>query len=336
MRFSADKAAFFVFDKRDGKGTLRALGVVYVLLRGILLVGVFAIMAPFIISALPAILDASPQSTEFNLKIQSLSNTLQAIGLLSSLIFLPVFISIYTALLRWMIHGEYGGKWFGLRFGEPELQVLVSMIAIAIVLFFGILFSLLPLGILIGVTVALWQGGNATLPLLLSIAYGVIWLGGIIWFSVRLAPAPALTFQRGKIQVFETFAVSKGHFWGLFFAYVLQFFVLMAMSIGLLFISLLVSLPFLGVGVAMFGWQEPDMANVSAYVALAAVPLLIIMITGLAMEYIRYAMGAGVGACLVISQEKSQKPSVPAATKAEPDPEPKADDVPADTDKKET
>lgn len=327
MSFSADKAAFFVFDKRDGKGTLRALGIVYVVLRVVLLAGVFSIMAPFIISALPSILDASPESTEFNLKIQSLGNTLQAIGLLSSLVFLPVFISIYSALLRWMIHGEYGGKWFGLRFGEQELQVLVSMIAIAIVLFFGILFSLLPLGILIGVTVALWQGGNATLPLILSIAYGVIWLGGVIWASVRLAPAPALTVLRGKIQVFETFAVSKGHFWGLFFAYVLQFFVLLAMSIGLLFISLLVSLPFLGIGVAMFGWQEPDMANVSAYVALAAVPLLIIMITGLVVEYLRYAMAAGVGACLVVSQAELEKPPLSETGKSEP--EPKADDTPA-------
>lgn len=317
MSFSADKAAFFVFDKRDGKGTLRALGIVYVVVRLVLLAGVFSIMAPFIISALPSILDASPNSTAFNLKVQSLSNTLQAIGLLSSLIFLPIFISIYTALLRWMIHGEYGGKWFGLRFGETEVQVMVSMIAIAVVLLFGILFSALPLGILIGVTAALWHGGNATLPLIVAIVYGVIWLGGIIWFSVRLSPAPALTFQRGKIQVFETFAISKGHFWGLFFAYVLQFFVLLAMSIGILFLSLLVSLPFLGIGVAMFGWQEPDMANVNAYVALAAVPLVIISISGLAVEYIRYAMVAGVGACLVTSQEE---------------PESKADDASSATD----
>jgi len=340
MSFSADKAAFFVFDKRDGKGTLRALGIVYVVVRLVLLAGVFAIMAPFIIRALPGLLEASPQSTEFNLQIQSLGNTLQAIGLLSSLVFLPIFISIYTALLRWMIKGEYGGKWFGLRFGEPELQVLVSMIAIAVVLFFGILFSLLPLGILIGLVAVMQKSGNAGWFVMMSIAYGTIWLGGIIWFSVRLAPAPALTFQRGKIQVFETLAVSKGHFWGLFFAYVLQFFVLLAMSIGLLFFSLLVSLPFLGIGVAMFGWQEPDMANVGTYVALAAVPVLIITITGLVVEYIRYAMGAGVGACLVVSQEEVPKPSVPESPKAEPDPAPapapKADDAPAAADKKET
>ncbi|MDQ7018943.1 MAG: hypothetical protein Q9M33_07235 [Robiginitomaculum sp.] len=332
MSFSADKAAFFVFDKREGKGTLRTLGIVYVVVRMILLAGVFAIMAPFLIKALPILLETTPETTEFNLQIQSLGNTFQAIGLLSSLFFLPVFISIYTALLRWMIKGEYGGKWFGLRFGEPELQVLVSMIAVGVVLFFGILFSLLPLGILIGLAAVMKQSGNAGLFVIMSIAYGVIWLGGIVWASVRLAPAPALTFQRGKIQVFETFAVSKGHFWGLFFAYVLQFFVLLAMSIGLLFVSLLVSLPFLGIGVAMFGWQEPDMANVGAYVALAAVPLLIITITGLVVEYIRYAMGAGVGACLVVSQEEAAKPSVSEAPITEPDP----DEAAAPEDKKET
>jgi hypothetical protein len=113
------------------------------------------------------------------------------------------------------------------------------------------------------------------------------------------------------------------------------------MSIGLLFLALLVSLPFLGAGVAMFGWQEPDMANVNAYVGLAAVPFSIIVITGIFMEYIRYAMYAGVGACLVVNADEAEAvpAPVPAPPKADAEPEAKApEDVPeiapeADADK---
>ncbi|PHS28000.1 MAG: hypothetical protein COA84_03105 [Robiginitomaculum sp.] len=302
--FSADKAAFFVFEKREDPRAWRRLGWVYVFVRFVLLALLMVAMAPFILKSLPDLMALTPESTEFSLKIQSLSNVIQAASMVVGLFFLPVFISIYTALLRWMIHGPKTGKRIGLRFGEQELQVLVVMIAVTLVVVLGVLLSMIPLGILIAVTVALSKSdGGSTLALMATIGYGVFWLGGIIWFSVRLSPAAALTVKRGKIQVFETFAVSKGHFWGLFLAFVVQFFIILAMSIGLMFLALLVSLPFLGVGVAMFGWQEPDMANVNAYIGLAAVPLAIIMIAGIVTEYLRYAMYAGVGACLVINAD---------------------------------
>jgi hypothetical protein len=297
--FSADKAAFFVFEKREDPRTWRRLAWVYVFVRFVVLASLMVAMAPFLLKSVPDLMALTPESTEFNLKIQSLSNVVQAASMVASLFFLPVFISIYTALLRWMIHGPVTGKRIGLRFGEQELQVLVVMIAVGLVVVLGILLSMIPLGILIAVTVAMLKGdGGGAMALFATIGYGVFWLGGIIWFSVRLSPAAALTVKRGKIQVFEAFAVSKGHFWGLFLAFVVQFFIVLAMSIGLLFLALLVSLPFLGVGVAMFGWQEPDMANVNAYIGLAAVPFSIIIITAIFMEYIRYAMYAGVGACL--------------------------------------
>ncbi len=311
--FSADRAAFFVFEKRDDAKALRRLGTVYIVIRLLLLFIVLAIAAPYMIDAVPALFALDEKSTEFALKIQAMGNYFQAVGMLASIGFLPFFIAIYTALLRWMIFGQSSKKWFGLRFGEQELHVLVVMIAIAIITFLAILISLLPFGILVGITVALKEGGNAGLPLILSIIYGVIWLCGIIWFVVRLSPAPALTVQRGKIQVFETFAISKGHFWGLFLAYLLQFFVVLAISLAILFFALLVSLPFLGIGYAMFGVQEPDMANVRAYIALAAVPLLLLTISGLALEYLRYAMGAGVGASLVLAQAKPEDKSAPTA-----------------------
>ena len=324
--FSADKAAFFVFENREDPRAWRRLGWVYVFVRFVLLALLMVAMAPFIMKSLPDLMALTPESTEFNLKIQSFSNVMQAASLVAGLFFLPVFISIYTALLRWMIHGPATGKRIGLRFGEQELQVLVVMIAVALVVVLGVLLSMIPLGILIAVTVAMSKSdGGSAIALFATIGYGVFWLGGIIWFSVRLSPAAALTVKRGKIQVFETFAVSKGHFWGLFLAFVVQFFIILAMSIGLLFLALLVSLPFLGIGVAMFGWQEPDMANVNAYIALAAVPLFVIIIAGIITEYLRYAMYAGVGAALVVNIDEAEAAPapVPAPPKADIEPEAK-------------
>ncbi len=300
--FSADKAAFFVFDKREDKAALRRLGMVYVAGRLILFVIVMSITAPFLVGTLPELLDLDPDSTQFAMEIQSFANVFQTIGLVAGVIFLPLFISIYTALLRWMIHGQSGSKRIGLRFGEQELHVLVVFIAVTVLLVFGMIFSIIPLAIIMVVAATLLKAAGSAMVALATIPFGIIWLGVVIWFAVRLSPATALTVKRGKIQIFETFAVSKGHFWGLFLAYVLQFFVIIAASIAIVFIALLVSLPFLGIGLAMFGWSEPDMANVNAYIALAAVPVLIISITGFILEYLRYAMGAGVGACLVVAE----------------------------------
>ncbi len=298
-KFSADRAAFFFIEKRADKGALRRLGFAYVLGRLIIIAMMVLVTLPFLINAAPTLLDMDPDSNAFLLKLQSVSNVYQAVGMLAGMVFLPIFVAIYAALLRWMIHGESGGKRLGLRFGEQELQVLVVLIAVTLVLVLAIIVSLIPLVIVAVVASVMAKAGGHQIIVAFGFILGFAWLCAIIWFSVRLSPAVALTVKRGKIQVFEAFAVSKGHFWSLFLAYVLQFFVILALALAVLFTALLVSLPFLGVGVAMFGWSEPSMTNVGAYIGLAAVPMLVLTITGLMVEYLRYAMGAGVSACLV-------------------------------------
>ncbi len=309
--FSADKAAFFLFDDRPHKKTWRRLGVAYVIARLLLLALTFALAAPFVVNALPDLLAMDPQSEAFKTQLQGSMQVFQVVGYLGAILFLPVFTAIYTALLRWMIKGESGGKWFGLRFGQDEINVLVVFIAIFVVIMLVAFVGLLPFGAFIGLAVALKGSTLGGVFIALSILYGLIWMGGVIWFSVRLAPAPALTVQRGKIQVFETLAVSKGHFWGLFLAYVVQFFVLLALGLGVVFAGLLISLPFLGAGLALFGGEEPSMANVGAYIALAAVPVLFIVIAGLFVEYLRYAMAAGIGACLVAAEAQDDDQDAP-------------------------
>ena len=314
--FSADKAAFFLFDDRPHKHTWRRLGIAYVLARLVLIALILVIAAPFVISTLPNLTGMDPQSDAFKTQLQGSIQIIQSVGYLGAILFLPIFAAIYTALLRWMIRGQSGGKWFGLRFGQDEINVLVVLIALFVVVLFAALLALIPLAVLIAIAVALKGGSLGGVFIALSILYALVWLAAVIWFSVRLSPAPALTVKHGKIQVFETLAISRGHFWGLFLAYVVQFFILLALSLGLVFAGLLVSLPFLGAGLALFGGDEPSMANVGAYIALAAVPLLFFALMGLAIEYLRYAMGAGVGACLVMAEDQDQTPA------QRPDPEP--------------
>ncbi len=301
--FTADKAVFFLFDDRPHKNTWRRLGLAYVLARLALLVLTFAIAAPFAAKALPELLALDPQSDAFRTQLQGPMQIFQSAGYMGGILFLPIFTAIYTALLRWMIKGESaGGKWFGLRFGQDEINVLVVLIAVFVLVMSVAFFALLPLGAFIGLAVALKGSTAGGIFIALSILYALAWLGAVIWFSVRISPAPALTVLRGKIQVFETLAISKGHFWGLFLAYVVQFFVILALSLGILLIGLLIALPFLGAGLALFGGEQPSMANVGAYAALAAVPALFFILAGLFVEYLRYAMSAGISACLVLAE----------------------------------
>jgi hypothetical protein len=300
--FSADKAAFFVFNERPGKGTLRGLGIVYIVAR-LGLLAVFAVLvAPFIIQQLPNWFSEDMSRAELQRSLEAFSNSIQFISMIPGLFFLPFFISIYTALLRWMVHGKAGGKWLGLRFGAQELHVLVVFIAISLMIIFLAVLLVFPFVFLVSATSAMAGSDNANLMLIATILYGVFYLGAIFWFAVRISPAMALTVQRGKIQVFETFKVSKGHFWGLFLAYLVQFFILLAAGLALILATLLVSLPFLGAGLFMLNGQAPDMGNVRIYVGLAAVPFLFLMIMGTGLEYLRYAMGAGVGAALVVAK----------------------------------
>ncbi len=309
--FSADKAAFFVFEKREKK-KLGALGVLYVLTRFVLIGAVIALATPLIMPSIPGLMDMDTQSTEFTLKIQSLSNIFSGINLLFSLLFLPVFIAIYTALLRWMLGDESKGGLFGLHFGETELNVLVVMIALGLLIAFGALFSLIPLAVVLGIAAALMDDPNKGLLVTVGIVYVVIWLCTLIWVSVRLSPAAALTVKRGKIQVFETFAVTKGYFWSLFAAYLLRFFVLLAIGLVIFLAMLLIAIPFLLIGISMFG-TEPSMSHVAGYVSLAAVPVALYLMMGFGMEYLGYAMGAGIAARMVMSlpDEKAETPAPP-------------------------
>ena len=80
------------------------------------------------------------------------------------------------------------------------------------------------------------------------------------------------------------------------------------------------------------------MANVTAYIGLAAIPLFVITIAGIITEYLRYAMTAGVGACLVVNTDDAEAvlAPVPAPPKADVQPEAKTSKAPPLEEKSDT
>ncbi len=300
--FSVDRAAFFLFEERPQKTLLRSLGVVYVLVRMVTFVLVSLLALPFVWGALTTVLGANDGAAGGARQVQWLSDTFEWLSLFSGFLFIPVYVAIYTALLRWMTRKGPDERPIGLRFARQEWQVFLALIGMSLFVVAAALITVLPLVLLTVVTAGVWDSVGGWLGGFLVVAtvlYGAAWFCGVIWFAVSLSPAPALTVQCGQVQVLKALRISKGHFWGLFLAYVLQFFIAIALSLAVLAGALLLAIPFLGVGFALSGGLVPDMGNAVLFAGLAFIPVVILSIGALGVNYLQMAMGAGVGACLV-------------------------------------
>jgi len=103
-----------------------------------------------------------------------------------------------------------GTSAFGyMRLGADEIRVLVVTIAVGFVMV-----ALMALfGLLIGVAYGATSGTSAG-GLIVAVLC-VAALGAYIWLMVRLSLAVPITIAERRIAVFDSFRMTKGHFWSL-------------------------------------------------------------------------------------------------------------------------
>ena len=180
-----------------------------------------------------------------------------------------------------------------LRLGMDELRLMgLTLIYIA-------LFMLLLVGVTMGAAIvaALAAFAGQTAAIFVGGVAELFSLGLVVFVLVRLSLAPVATFAERRLAIFESWTLTRGHFWRLFGAYVLA----LACIVVVGFLALVVFTGVAGVVVLLTGGQltdlsgifKPDETSIRTYFNPG---LIAYMIVGSVFSALYYAVIAAPGA----------------------------------------
>ena len=161
--------------------------------------------------------------------------------------------SVFSAAIYRVVLRPADSSLAYLRLGPDELRIALLMM---IYVGFGALatFAVTFVGALAAAVLGMFAGPLAGF---LGFLIGSAGLGAMIYAGVRLSLAPAQTFAERRLVLFDSWALTKGHFWGLAGAY------LLAAALALI-VLLLAMMLYSGVSAALHGGSlENAMRNIS-------------------------------------------------------------------------
>lgn len=182
---------------------------------------------------------------------------LEALAILSPLLLLGLLIQsmMAAAIYRILLRGQTGSiRLF--RVGRAELRLM------ALALIYVVLFALLMAVITIAgvILTALASGFGEGVTVIVGL---LSWLGAVaavFFIAVRLSLAPVITFDRDKLALFDSWAVTRGQFWRLTGAYLLM---ISLIAVALL-VAILLFLPAAGIAVIVTGGAFSDLLQIFA------------------------------------------------------------------------
>ncbi|WP_299544606.1 hypothetical protein [Phenylobacterium sp.] len=200
-----------------------------------------------------------------------------------------------------------------LRLGADELR-LMALTLIYILLFMALLVAV-TLGAAIVAALAAFAGQGAAI--FMGGVAELFSLGLVIFVLVRLSLAPVATFAERRLAIFESWRLTRGHFWRLFGAYALA----LACIVVVGFLALVVFTGVAGVILLMTGGQlsdlssifKPDETSIRTYFNPG---LIAYMITGSVFSALYYAVIAAPGA-VAYAQLHGHPPEQPLTAQTE-------------------
>ncbi len=148
--------------------------------------------------------------------------------MLFQFVFFILYVAMWTASQRSVLRPAEGGIAF-IRFGMDEIRMLILMIVLVVIFYFGLLMG--ALGVFLVAMIA-YAAGGTTAAVAVGIVAGLALLCLLVWFMVRLSLAYPLTLLRGDIVIGESWRLTRGRFWPLFGAYLVIFLLVTALSLA--------------------------------------------------------------------------------------------------------
>ena len=178
-----------------------------------------------------------------------------------------------------------------LRLGGDELRVFVVYLVLTVLAMIvgAVLFA--AVGLLVGLTATAAEN----LAALFAVLGGLVAVGLFIWLAVRFSLALPITVAERRIAIFDSWALTRGHFWGLLGMTILAF--ILSMVVQILAWILFMPLMFLMGGnltdLAGADMQGPDLMQVltslGPIAVIAALLVALISALQLAIMYAPYA-----------------------------------------------
>ena len=171
--------------------------------------------------------------------------------------------AVYRQLLR--PEASAGGY---VRFSGDEAMQLLTNLVLSSLLIGGVVlllaFGITTVGVTLIATEQRGDGAQALTIISLTVA-GLLAFLGMIYTAVRLSLAPVMTFDAGTLKIFESWRVTRGHFWRIFFAFILSW--LFSVIVGALMIVLAG-----GLGLAVFSMTGAQAAYAAHGLSLELFP----------------------------------------------------------------
>lgn len=197
-----------------------------------------------------------------------------ALLVLFSLAFYPV---LYATMNRAVLRPSEEGLGY-IRLGADELRQLGLLLLIVLFVVVAYIALIIALVAIVAATGAVTRGGGAGTSLigLLAVLVGLAAICAWIYVWVRLSLASAQTFATRRINLFGSWALTRGQFWPMFGAYVVALILAIVVSLLAGVISLAVG-AVLGGGVGgLSALFQPNMTSVAAYLTPARLVQLVI------------------------------------------------------------
>jgi hypothetical protein len=179
-------------------------------------------------------------------------------------VYLLFFAVMTTAAVRAVLQPEKSA--FGyLRLGGAELRTLVVVVAMMLILFvaYAVLVFVAAIigGVAIGGAAAGDNAGASVLAVLFMIFVIIAVMVGLAWFATRMSLALPQSFDTRSINIFGTWAITKGKTGRLFLAYLLAFLIYFGISMtgGLINVAIM-GKSMIGLFSAGAGGATPDMS----------------------------------------------------------------------------
>lgn len=258
--FSATDAAFegFRLTKEQPKTLLiwAAFNLVISVISLVLLIGIGG-------SSLQAMMEMEQVGAEAD-PAQAME-MLRSLGVVYALI-LPVALitqsmlgaAVYRAILR----PSDGGVGY-LKLGGDELRLVALSLIYFLLMLVGMVAVIFVAGLVVGLIGPVIGAGGAAL---LGVGVGLFVAGLMIFVIVRLSLAGVITFAQRRVAVFDSWALTRGHFWSLTGTYVLTVAAVAVVMLLAVFIFTAVAAVASGGNLAAVGTMfSPDMSSLAAY-----------------------------------------------------------------------